>query len=164
MNEKQELQTEVLKLFKLPAYFDKNGGYFFDQNNQMMGEVRAWGYLKYKSDAEKLQDELGEMIVSAFNEKYTGNISSLTTRIAELEAEATQYEKRNTNLHLKNIKDKTDCAKKLQALEEENNKLREALEEKSDSWGRLHNDLLKLSSYNENLREENKRYKQALKQ
>lgn len=47
---------------------DTDSGYIFDADNQMVAEVRAWGYLQYFEDAEKLQDTLGQMLAKAFNE------------------------------------------------------------------------------------------------
>jgi len=65
------LQKEVLGKFKLPIQFAE--GYLFDANDQMVGEIRAWGHLQRFPNGEQLQDELGAMICSAFNEKFGGN-------------------------------------------------------------------------------------------
>lgn len=65
-------QQKVLHAFVFPIKFDSSSGYFFDQNNQMVAQVRAWGYLEneFGPDADLVQDTLGEMIAIAFNEKY----------------------------------------------------------------------------------------------
>jgi hypothetical protein len=65
-----EIEKEVLGKFKLPVRYDNHGQYIFDADNQMVADVRAWGYLERFDNAELLQDTLGEMIAKAFNEKY----------------------------------------------------------------------------------------------
>jgi hypothetical protein len=62
--------TKVLDVYTFPAKYDEMGGYIFDANNQMIGEVRGWGKLQYLPDAEELQDALGQFIVDAINEKW----------------------------------------------------------------------------------------------
>lgn len=61
----------VLDLFRPPFWYDKEGGYIFDANNQMIGEVRAWGFLQKFENGGAMQDELGEKLVQAFNQLYT---------------------------------------------------------------------------------------------
>lgn len=66
------IQDKIDRAFVFPIKFDPGSGYFFDQNNQMVAQVRAWGHLEneFGPDAELVQDTLGEMIATAFNEKY----------------------------------------------------------------------------------------------
>ncbi len=64
----QTIEDKLKEYFKPPFTF--GSGYIFDSNNQMVGEVRAWGYLQYKPDSEKLQDRLGELIAEALTEKF----------------------------------------------------------------------------------------------
>ncbi len=64
------ITQEMLSKFAYPATFDEIGGYIFDANNQMMGEVRAWGKLQYFPNGEQLQDALGQFIADAINEKW----------------------------------------------------------------------------------------------
>lgn len=66
-----EIEKEVLSKFKLPFKLDTMGMYVFDQDNQMVADVRAWGKLQYEHNGEKLYIALGEMIVKSLNEKYT---------------------------------------------------------------------------------------------
>lgn len=66
-----ELEKEVLSKFKLPLKLDDMGIYIFDQDNQMVADVCAWGKLQYYHNGVKLQMTLGEMIVKSFNEKYS---------------------------------------------------------------------------------------------
>ena len=68
-----KIEKVVLSKFKLPLKYDNHGQFILDSNGRMVADVRAWGYLQYFPDAEKLQDTLGEMITKAFNEKYTHN-------------------------------------------------------------------------------------------
>jgi hypothetical protein len=65
-NTKQRsIRKSTLALFKPPFWFEKTGGYIFDANSQMVGEVRAWGYLQTFPQADAVQDELGGMIAEA---------------------------------------------------------------------------------------------------
>lgn len=64
------LENEILKIYKLPLSYDNHGQFIVDANEKKVADVRGWGTLQYKKDAEKLQDKLGEMLVEAFNEKY----------------------------------------------------------------------------------------------
>ncbi|GAB3324249.1 hypothetical protein GCM10027299_21330 [Larkinella ripae] len=65
-----KLEETVLSKFKLPLKYDFHGQMIFDQDNERVADVRAWGHLQYFPDGDKLQDTLGLMIVKAFNEKY----------------------------------------------------------------------------------------------
>jgi hypothetical protein len=64
-----------LQFFKPPFFYDAEGGFVFDQNNNMVAEVRAWGLLQYEAIPDKLQDGLGESIAEGLN--------SITSRTRE---------------------------------------------------------------------------------
>jgi len=66
----QEARQELRKLFDAPFRFIPGGGYIFDANDQMVCDVRAWGYLQRFPNAEKLQDTLGEMIAEALTKEF----------------------------------------------------------------------------------------------
>jgi hypothetical protein len=68
--EDKEADDKILSKFKLPVRFEN--GYIFDDNDQMMMEVRAWGFLSSFSDGEELQNKLGEMFAEAFNLVFDG--------------------------------------------------------------------------------------------
>lgn len=61
---------EILIHFKLPLHYEPIGQTIFDDDMHMVAQVRGWGRLQYKENAEEIQDGIGEMIVQAFNEKY----------------------------------------------------------------------------------------------
>src|SRR5437867_1154468 len=58
--------------------YDNDGQYFFDSENHMIAELRGWGRIQNlfnpateqgMNDAAKFQDEVGEFISQAINEK-----------------------------------------------------------------------------------------------
>jgi hypothetical protein len=57
---------QILEMIKFPLWYDKEGQYIFDANNQMVLEVRGYGHFK----DEQLQDFWGEMVVKALNDTY----------------------------------------------------------------------------------------------
>ena len=65
-----EIEKEVLSKFTPPFKFDKECGMIIDQKDVSVADIRAWGTLQYFPNAELLQDTLGEMIATAFNDKY----------------------------------------------------------------------------------------------
>lgn len=76
-----ELEKKILEIYKLPLSYDNHGQFIIDAEEKKVADVRGWGVLQYKKDAELLQDTLGEMLVKAFNEKYGSKvtITSVTT-------------------------------------------------------------------------------------
>lgn len=52
---------------KLPIRFDEYGGYFFDSNNNMIGEIRGWGKLQKLDNATEIQDAIGRHIAKCIN-------------------------------------------------------------------------------------------------
>ena len=64
------LKDRVLSLITPPLKYDSYGQMIFDQNDHLVANVRSWGMFQYEENGEQLQDTLGEMLVTAFNEKY----------------------------------------------------------------------------------------------
>ena len=66
------IQDKINQAFTFPIKYYHGSGYFLDQNNQMIAQVRGWGHLEneFGAEADQVQDYLGEMIAQAFNEKY----------------------------------------------------------------------------------------------
>lgn len=54
---------------KGPFRADFNGGYIFGPDNFMFAQVRGWGQLQYKDNAEAIQDANLQFMVDALNEK-----------------------------------------------------------------------------------------------
>ena len=60
----------VRDLFKKPFKYDSYGQTVFDDENNMVVQIRGWGYLSGITDEEtasKAQDKLGEEIVKMLN-------------------------------------------------------------------------------------------------
>lgn len=70
---------DIKKYFEGEVKFDSLGGYFFDEKSNMIAQIRGWGRIQYlfKNEdgsvdfqkAEKFQDEIGEWIADAINQK-----------------------------------------------------------------------------------------------
>jgi len=75
----EELRKELKCQFIKPFRFDSNGGFIFDSNNQMVGEVRGWGHLSKFPNASFLQDELGEMLTEGLNIVFEQQLSKQET-------------------------------------------------------------------------------------
>jgi len=68
-----EITKEVLKHFNYPCKYDSMGQMIFDNSNELMLDVRAWGmiqHIKSKFNPEDLQDALGEFITEAINNEW----------------------------------------------------------------------------------------------
>ena len=57
------------KLIKYPVKYDNMGTYIFDADNHMVLMIRGWGRLQYLPEAEEKQDEIGQFVADAINEK-----------------------------------------------------------------------------------------------
>lgn len=68
MNADKDFEKEGIAQFKLPCKYFPEGQMIFDADNQLMLDVRAWGFLQYKPDGEKLQDGFGRYVAKAINE------------------------------------------------------------------------------------------------
>jgi hypothetical protein len=71
-NNLNEFEQKILEVFKLPFSYDSDGQFITDAQGKKVSDIRGWGVLQYqKNNPELLQDTLGEMLVKAFNEKYS---------------------------------------------------------------------------------------------
>lgn len=60
---------EIRKLVKYPVRYDKWGTYIFDADSHMVLMIRGWGRLQYLPEAEAKQDEIGNFVAQAINDK-----------------------------------------------------------------------------------------------
>ena len=70
---------DIKKYFEGKVKFDSLGGCFFDEKSNMIAQIRGWGRIQYlfKNEdgsvdfqkAGKFQDEIGEWIADAINQK-----------------------------------------------------------------------------------------------
>jgi hypothetical protein len=84
---KQLTAEEILeKFYKPPFWYDaESGGYVFDQNGNMIIEVRGFGHLCSKLDgqeAREVQDRLGYFIVEILNAAMTEYASQSSEKSA----------------------------------------------------------------------------------
>jgi hypothetical protein len=76
-----DIRKRAMMLYKPPFKFQH--GYIHDSENRMVADdgdiegeknvaarVRGWGRISYLPDPEKLQDEVGQMLVDALNLYY----------------------------------------------------------------------------------------------
>ena len=59
--------TIIRDLIKAPVKFQH--GYINDSEGNMITQIRGWGRLQYLPDAEQKQDDIGEFVAEAINEK-----------------------------------------------------------------------------------------------
>ncbi len=52
---------------KIPLKYDKLGQIIFTADNQMLLDIRGWGYIQYMDQAEERQDQIGEFITELLN-------------------------------------------------------------------------------------------------
>lgn len=85
-DEERTAMTDIRKL-ALSLYvppFRHEKGYIFDSKNSVVSDnydadeciasrVRGWGRISYLRDAEKLQDEFGDIIADSLNSYYAAN-------------------------------------------------------------------------------------------
>ena len=63
-----------------PVRYDK--GYstsIFDKERNKVLDIRGWGRLQYMEDRHILQDEIGEFVAKAINEKYENEVNEFAT-------------------------------------------------------------------------------------
>ena len=61
------------ELIKYPVRYDEHGQYIWDADNHMILSIRGWGRLQYLENGAEKQDEIGQFVADAINEKL--NIS-----------------------------------------------------------------------------------------
>lgn len=54
---------------KYPVKYSSLGTYIYDADDKMIADVRGWGWIQKLDQPEKTQDEIGQFIVDAINEK-----------------------------------------------------------------------------------------------
>lgn len=58
------------KAYTPPFNYDSFGQSIWDDNGEMVLDVRGWGYIQKQENAEAIQDELGKIIVEALEFKW----------------------------------------------------------------------------------------------
>lgn len=58
-----------MKNIAYPVSYSSLGTYINDANGKMVADVRGWGWIQKLKHPEKTQDEIGQFIVDAINEK-----------------------------------------------------------------------------------------------
>lgn len=58
-----------IKNIKFPVEYSSLGTYINDADGKMIADVRGWGWIQKLENPEKTQDEIGEFIAKAINEK-----------------------------------------------------------------------------------------------
>ena len=56
-------------IIKYPVYYDSFGQMIFDKDNNLVCDIRCWGHIQYLTDPEKKQDDMGQFITDAINDK-----------------------------------------------------------------------------------------------
>ena len=56
-------------LIKYPVKYENTGTYIFDADGHMVLMIRGWGRLQCLPDAEARQDEIGQFVADAINDK-----------------------------------------------------------------------------------------------
>ena len=52
-----------------PVHYDPLGQQIFDSSKELIVDVRGWGRLQKMNDPEFKQDQIGEFVAAAMNEK-----------------------------------------------------------------------------------------------
>ena len=61
--------SKASSLISHPVEYSENGTYIYGADGLMIADVRGWGWIQKLKDPEKTQDEIGEFIAQAINEK-----------------------------------------------------------------------------------------------
>ena len=56
-------------IIKYPVIYDEFGQKIFDTDSNMICDIRGWGHIQYLDNPEKKQDDMGQFIADAINEK-----------------------------------------------------------------------------------------------
>jgi GTP-binding protein EngB required for normal cell division len=65
----QEL-ARIFEVYKAPFTYEEYGQFIFDKENQMIVDIRGWGYLQRFSDAVQIQDNVGKLITDFLNNAH----------------------------------------------------------------------------------------------
>lgn len=63
------MSKHALARIVYPVRYDSNGTYIWDANDKMIADVRGWGWMQKLKNPEQIQDDIGEFIAQAVNEK-----------------------------------------------------------------------------------------------
>lgn len=55
---------------KFPVVYSSLGTYIYDAEGKMIADVRGWGWIQKMKHPEQVQDNMGQFIADAINEKY----------------------------------------------------------------------------------------------
>lgn len=67
IKEQFPLAVDTLSKCKKPFYYDQYGQMIFDSEGKMIVDIRGWGWIQKLDNAEKRQDEVGEMFADFLN-------------------------------------------------------------------------------------------------
>ena len=71
LDEKIREDAEMNKLqISFPVTYLESTQQIFDANNNLVADLRGWGRIQYFDNAIKLQNDIGEFIAKAMNEKF----------------------------------------------------------------------------------------------
>jgi hypothetical protein len=70
IKEKYPLAVDTLRYFGKGFKYDRNSGFIVAPNGTPLDivEVRGWGIIQYKDNAEARQDQIGEMLSELLNQ------------------------------------------------------------------------------------------------
>lgn len=67
-----EEQLKLLKgLYRKPFHYDNYGQIIFDADNNHVLDIRGWGRIQYKDNAEAKQDAFGQFVCNLLNENWS---------------------------------------------------------------------------------------------
>jgi len=69
----------IFEIFQPPFKYDDYGQMIFDKNNQLVLDVRGWGFLQCEDKPQELQDSLGSQVVEALNNYAQQRLSEIKT-------------------------------------------------------------------------------------
>jgi Cu2+-containing amine oxidase len=72
-----EENTEIKRKYKFaidtimfPVRYEYNTQQIYDKEGNLVCDIRGWGRIQYLSEAEKRQDQIGEMIAELINSTH----------------------------------------------------------------------------------------------
>lgn len=70
-------REKIEEMIKYPVQYSPLGIYINDADNKMIADVRGWGWIQKLENPEATQDEIGQFIAEAINEKLATLQASL---------------------------------------------------------------------------------------
>lgn len=74
------MSKSIKQLVKYPVSYSPLGTYINDADGKMIADVRGWGWIQKLENPEKTQDEIGEFIALAINDKLAQSQSTKQER------------------------------------------------------------------------------------